>query len=46
MDATGKAYEIVKESNSNLLSLRPEQLSVDQFAELTNLIASSVGSDS
>lgn len=46
MDATGKAYEIVKESNSNLLSLRPEQLSVEQFAELTNLIASSAGSDS
>jgi len=46
MDATGKVYEIVKESNSNLLSLRPEQLSVEQFAELTNLIASSAGSDS
>ncbi len=46
MDATGKAYEIVKESNSNLLSLRPEQMSVEQFAELTNLIASSAGSDS
>ena len=42
LDATGKAYEALCRARTPLLAKRPEQLSVEEFVELTLIVSSCI----
>jgi 16S rRNA (adenine1518-N6/adenine1519-N6)-dimethyltransferase len=42
LDTTGKAYEALCQARTPLLAKRPEQLSVEEFVELTLIVSSCI----